>query len=123
MRQALTLLIDADDTLWENNIHFERVVESFCSLVEARGHGREVARQTLNDIERVRTKVNGYGVKNFHGSLQLACSQLIGPAEHSEELRALEDLCASIGRQRITLLPGVRETLRELAGRHRLILF
>jgi putative hydrolase of the HAD superfamily len=123
MRSALTLLIDADDTLWENNIHFERVVEAFCALIEARGHARQAARDTLNEIERVRTKVNGYGVKNFQQSLHLACGQLIGPADHAHELRVLEELCATIGRETIRLLPGVRETLKELSGRHRLILF
>ena len=29
MTQALTLLIDADDTLWENNIYFERAFDAF----------------------------------------------------------------------------------------------
>jgi putative hydrolase of the HAD superfamily len=32
-------------------------------------------------------------------------------------------LCAALGRQSPVLLPGVAGTLRELAGRHRLILF
>jgi len=27
-----TLLIDADDTLWENNIYFERAIARFISL-------------------------------------------------------------------------------------------
>ncbi len=33
----LTLFIDADDTLWENNIYFEAVVEHYCTLVGRHG--------------------------------------------------------------------------------------
>ncbi len=34
---ATTLLIDADDTLWENNIYFEQVREQFLRWMEASG--------------------------------------------------------------------------------------
>ena len=33
MTQALTLLVDADDTLWENNIYFERAFDGFCDFL------------------------------------------------------------------------------------------
>jgi putative hydrolase of the HAD superfamily len=123
MHRGLTLLVDADDTLWENNIYFERVVEAYCRLVEARGHAREVARDTLHAIERVRTKTDGYGVRNFHASLRQACVQLLGPDDHRGELETLAKLCSALSWEPPTLLPGVRETLEELSGRHRLILF
>ena len=31
-----TLLIDADDTLWENNIYFERAITAFISYLNHR---------------------------------------------------------------------------------------
>jgi putative hydrolase of the HAD superfamily len=123
MHRGQTLLIDADDTLWENNIYFERVVEAFCALVEARGHAREIARDTLHAIERVRTKSDGYGVRNFHASLRLAYAELLGEAGHEAELRVIADLCSALLREPPTLLEGVGETLAELCGRHRVILF
>ena len=33
---AQTLLIDADDTLWENNIYFERAIANFISYLNHR---------------------------------------------------------------------------------------
>ena len=33
---AQTLMIDADDTLWENNIYFERAIASFISFLNHR---------------------------------------------------------------------------------------
>jgi putative hydrolase of the HAD superfamily len=121
--KGLTLLLDADDTLWENNIYFEDVVSAFCELIEARGHARELARQTLNAIERVRTKTTGYGIRNFQASLCEACAELLGPIEHERELALLSELCAGLARQPPVVIEGVEETLAELAGRHRLILF
>lgn len=46
----LTLFIDADDTLWENNIYFEAVVQHYCTLVEAHGVGSAEARARLLEI-------------------------------------------------------------------------
>ena len=46
-----TLIIDADDTLWENNIHFEEATERFLDIVELRGGEREPARDRLTQIE------------------------------------------------------------------------
>ena len=33
-----TLLIDADDTLWENNIYFERAIAGFIAYLDHREH-------------------------------------------------------------------------------------
>lgn len=123
MRKPQTLLIDADDTLWENNIYFEGVIDAYCGLMEARGHPRAEARAALTAIERVRTRINGYGIKNFRASLRLACGELMAAADHERELGMLDEWCASLTRQSLALLPGVLDTVQELSGRHRLILF
>ncbi|MCL4811764.1 MAG: HAD hydrolase-like protein [Vicinamibacteraceae bacterium] len=116
-----TLLVDADDTLWENNIYFERVVGEYCALLAAHGIGPDEARGRLLAIERVRTKTNGYGIDNFAASMAEACRQLLGgPAEH--EVTTLGTLCHQIREQDLELLPGVAETLEELSQRHRVIL-
>jgi putative hydrolase of the HAD superfamily len=41
---AQTLLIDADDTLWENNIYFERAIAGFISFLDHREHTPEAVR-------------------------------------------------------------------------------
>ena len=35
-----TLLIDADDTLWENNVFYEKLIEDFVTVVEPYGYTR-----------------------------------------------------------------------------------
>ena len=60
-----TLLIDADDTLWENNVFFEKLIEDFISLVEPAGYAREYVRRILNETERRNIRQYGYGVRSF----------------------------------------------------------
>jgi putative hydrolase of the HAD superfamily len=117
-----TLLIDADDTLWENNIYFERAIASFISYLDHRVHSPEKVRERLNACERVTIAKHGYGLKSFRRSLIDCFEQLSdGPitAERHERIVSFTNAIAS---QEIELLDGVEETLRELAGRHRLIL-
>ena len=47
-----TLLIDADDTLWENNIYFERAIAAFISYLDHKEYTREQVREKLNEVER-----------------------------------------------------------------------
>jgi putative hydrolase of the HAD superfamily len=118
---GLTLFVDADDTLWENNIYFEQVIQEYCRLAAARGIDDTRARETLLAIERVRTKTDGYGVTNFARSLAEACHQLLGD-DREHEVHAIHHLCQRIRDQEMVLLPGVGETLKELSARHRVIL-
>lgn len=116
-----TLFIDADDTLWENNIYFEAVVHRYCDRLALCGIAPAVARDTLLGIERIRTKSHGYGIGNFADAMREARRRLLGTID-AEEMAAIEEDCAGIRRVAMELLPGVARTLRELCGRHRVIL-
>jgi len=117
-----TLLIDADDTLWENNIYFDEIVSRYVEMVGRHGCPADRARAKLLEIERQRTKRFGYGIDNFRLSLVSACQQLLDGRDYHHELTTFDELCSGLRRRAITLLPEVDETLRGLAGRHRLIL-
>src|SRR5580658_10273384 len=117
-----TLLIDADDTLWENNIYFERAIAAFISFLDHREHSPSAVRQTLNAVERETILSHGYGLSSFTRSL-VDCFERLSPAPVTEEKRErIRGLARSIAEQEIELLPGVAETLEELASRHHLIL-
>ena len=119
---GLTLLFDADDTLWENNIYFERAIAAFISYLDHRVHTREEVREHLNTCERATIAKYGYGLESFRRSLTDCFEQLadreITPEIHQRVVAFTE----SIANQEIELLPGVPETLAELKQRHRLIL-
>lgn len=117
-----TLLIDADDTLWENNIYFERAIAAFISFLDHHEHTPAQVRQTLNEVERETIFTHGYGLSSFTRSL-VDCFERLSPSPVNEEKRErIRGFARTIAEQEIELLPGVAETLAELSRRHRLIL-
>jgi putative hydrolase of the HAD superfamily len=117
-----TLLIDADDTLWENNIYFERAIAAFTSFLNHREYSPSDVRQALNAVERETILAHGYGLTSFTRSL-IACFERLSPEPVTEEKAArIRGFARTISEQEIELLPGVAETLKDLALRHRLIL-
>jgi putative hydrolase of the HAD superfamily len=117
-----TLLIDADDTLWENNVYFERAIAAFISLLDHRKHSPVQVRTVLNEVERETILTHGYGLHSFTHSL-LLCFERLDPAPMSNENRErILSFCRAIAEQEIQLLPFVAETLAALSARHRLIL-
>ncbi len=117
-----TLLIDADDTLWENNIYFERVIAAFIGFLNHHRYSPAEVRQTLNAVERETILAHGYGLSSFTRSL-VECFERLSPAPVTDEKRErVRGLARAIAEQEIELLPGVAETLAVLAARHRLIL-
>src|ERR1700747_2722905 len=71
-----TLLIDADDTLWENNIYFERAIAQFISFLDHQTHTRDEVREVLNEVERASILTHGYGLNSFAHSLVATFEQL-----------------------------------------------
>jgi putative hydrolase of the HAD superfamily len=117
-----TLLIDADDTLWENNVYFERAIAAFISYLNHHQYTPAQVRQTLNAVERETILAHGYGLSSFTRSL-VDCYERLSPAPVTEENRErIRGFARAISEQEIELLPQVPETLACLAARHRLIL-
>jgi putative hydrolase of the HAD superfamily len=122
VERSLTLLIDADDTLWENNIYFLEVTERFLEAVSAFQVDLDEARQLLIETERRNIPVHGYGSRAFAISLVEAYQSLVGLPDAEVE-RRLRDLAHGIfERDKPELRPDVEGTLQELSLHHRLIL-
>src|SRR5436190_21156145 len=117
------LIFDADDTLWENNIYFERAFDDFVQFLAHSSLTPAQVRDVLNEIELVNSKVHGYGSVNFGQNLQQAYQHLAEREIRTEDLAHVMSLAVRILEQPIELIDGVEETLRELSGRHDLTLF
>jgi len=117
-----TLLIDADDTLWENNIYFEQAISSFISYLDHRVHTPEEVRERLNACERRTIAAQGYGLKSFRKSLIECFEQLADGPVSAERHERIVSFVQAIAEAEIDLRAGVAETLPELALRHRCIL-
>src|SRR5450631_3785103 len=84
-----TLLFDADDTLWENNIYFERAIAAFITYLDHRVHTPEEVRGHLNSVERATIKQHGYGMKSFRRSLVTCFEQLTAEPVSLEQHRRI----------------------------------
>ena len=121
-KHSQTLLIDADDTLWENNIYFERAIADFISFLNHRERTPAEIREILNDVERECIVSHGYGLPSFTRSLVKTFERLsvepITPALHE----TIHGFARTIAEQPLQMLPRVRDTLEYLRARHHLIL-
>jgi putative hydrolase of the HAD superfamily len=117
-----TLLIDADDTLWENNIYFERAIAQFISFLNHHEFCPVQVREVLNDVERECIVKHGYGLISF-GHALVDTFERLSPRPVTSELHAqIQNFAHSIQDHAIEFLPEVPETLEYLRKRHNLIL-
>src|SRR5438552_15812768 len=105
-----TLLIDADDTLWENNVFFENLIEDFITLVEPCGFARAYIRHILNETERKNIRQYGYGVRSFGKSLEETYLKLADQAATRETLAEIHNRVIDPERTPPQIPQGVPET-------------
>ncbi len=117
-----TLLIDADDTLWENNVYFERAIARFISFLNHHELSPEQVRAVLNDVERECILKHGYGLHSFSHALVDTFERLSVAPVTSELHAQIHSFAHTIADQPLEALPEVPETLQYLKERHRLIL-
>jgi putative hydrolase of the HAD superfamily len=119
---AQALLMDADDTLWENNVYFERAIAKFISLLNHRQYSPEQVREVLNEVERDSILKHGYGMHSFAHSLVETFEKLstdpITPLLHER----IHSFAHQIADHPVEVLRGVPETLQYLGERHHLIM-
>jgi putative hydrolase of the HAD superfamily len=116
-----TLLIDADDTLWENNIYFERAIARFIPFLNHHEFSPEQVREVLNEVERDCIVKHGYGLHSFLHAL-VDTFERLSAKPITADLHA--QICAfaqAIADHPIEIIPDVPETLEYLAGKHRLV--
>jgi putative hydrolase of the HAD superfamily len=118
-----TLLVDADDTLWENNVFFEQAIAEFAARFEPLGYSPADVRRVLYETERRNVPRHGYGVGCFRRSLEETYRHLAGERAHSDEWAWIRHRARELETTPPRVLDGVPETLAFLARRHRLILF
>jgi len=116
------LIFDADDTLWENNVHFEHAIEDFLDFLDHSTLTREEARAVLDEIELANAGAGGYGSAAFTRNLRLCYEHLAEKHIADADLRTVMAFGERILSQPIELIAGVEATLARLAPRHDLTL-
>ena len=117
-----SLLFDADDTLWENNIYFERAIANFISFLNHHEYTPDQVREVLWEVERENIRQHGYGMHSFALALVNCFEHLsvepLTPALHD----TIRGFAYAIAEHPMEILPDVAETLADLSQRHHLFL-
>jgi len=119
------LIVDADDTLWENNIYYEQCIAAFAELMVDWGFGRGEAERTVETVERERIPQVGYAPEEFARSLVIAYHRLCESHDRptmDEVADAVWEIGQAVIEYPIVLLDGVAETLARLSGHCHLLL-
>jgi putative hydrolase of the HAD superfamily len=122
------LIIDADDTLWEDAVYFEQAIEDFLTLFDRGPHSRQQVRSVLDEIELANSGVHPFGSRTFAENLgecycRVTESGCAGGAIDPEDLAHARELGKRLLHRPRQLIPGVAETLQYLAPRHELVLY
>jgi len=117
------LLIDADDTLWENNVYFEEAFDEFVDYLDHSSMSAAEVRAVLDEIELANIKIHGYGAANFARNLAQCFEHLAEREIRGDDLRLVRSFAERILEHPMELIDGVEETLAYLAHRHELTLF
>jgi len=118
---GLTIGFDADDTLWHNEVIFERTHERYRALL-ARYHEAATVDRTLFATEMRNLDLYGYGIKGFTLSSIETAIEITGGHISAEEIRQIIGLGREMMAHPVQLLDGVTETLAALAPLYRLVL-
>jgi putative hydrolase of the HAD superfamily len=121
MRQHL--IIDADDTLWENNIYFERAFDEFVQFLDHSSLTAAEIRAVLDEMELANARIHGYGSLNFGRNLRQCYEHLSERAVCEQDLCTVMSFAERILDCPMELIEGVPETLEYLCRRHDLTLF
>ncbi len=117
------LIIDADDTLWENNIYFEDAFDHFVAFL---GHSTLTAadiREELNVIETENAKHHGYGSVNFGRNMVECLNKLATRPITARDEETVREFAHVILDHPMVILPGVEQTLGYLSAKYELTLF
>ncbi len=121
--QRQNLIVDADDTLWENNIYFERAFDDFCDFLAHSALSPAEVRSVLDEIENVNSKTHGYGTATFTRNLTECYHKLVERETAAGDVARIMSFVEQIVHHPIEIIAGVQETLEYLSGRHSLTLF
>jgi putative hydrolase of the HAD superfamily len=117
MQNLRVIAFDADDTLWHNEVIFERVHERYRDLL-SNYHDAETVNLTLFATEMRNLELYGYGVKGFTLSAIETAIELTAGKISAEEIRTLLERGRAMLNHPVELLDQVADTLNELTDKY-----
>jgi putative hydrolase of the HAD superfamily len=113
------LLIDADDTLWENTLYYEQATHAFLTFLN---HSQLTPDEVQVMLDEVECLMGGSGSVNFIHSLIETYRRLAEKEVQEEDIQQIWQFGEIIRTHPLELLTGVKETLEYLLPRYDLVL-
>ncbi|EAR01879.1 HAD family hydrolase [Maribacter sp. HTCC2170] len=111
---------DADDTLWVNETYFRETEEQFANLLEGFETKNKID-QELFKKEMDNLELYGYGIKGFMLSMIESSLELSNNKVSQATIQEILNLGKRMIAHPVELLDGVKEVLKELGDKYRLI--
>lgn len=121
MRVLTTIGFDADDTLWHSERVFRLTEARFAELLSDHVDSTDLSRRLL-ETEKRNLEFYGFGRKGFILSMIETAIDVTDGKVPTSILKGLIDLGRDMAAHPIEILPGVRETLEQVAARYRILL-
>ena len=119
----LHLIFDADDTLWDSNIHFLEALDSFVAACGQAGvSDRDTIKTAVRDSELELIQSLGYGRKPYVMALHHAARKLAANGGSNQLHADIDRIGDYLIDRHCELLPDVDTTLIELSRRHTLLM-
>ena len=115
------ICLDADDTLWHNQLWFDRSFGAFARLMERFAPAADIQRR-LDETEHRNLDIYGYGAKGFILSMLETAADLAGDDLTPETTRQILAIGREMLAHPVEPLEGVSEALPGLAARAPLVL-
>lgn len=120
LRANQYLVLDADDTLWENNIYFEQAFEDFVRFLDHEHLTSGEIQVILDELESANIETHGYGARAFARCLRDTFLHISGLPESHPDAEIAEKLGLRILNQQMEIREGVVETITALRPLHQL---
>jgi putative hydrolase of the HAD superfamily len=109
------IALDADDTLWENEIHYIKAKAEFVRLLGEYHQREEWIEQRLDEIENDNVSIYGYGIKSFTLSMLETAIEISGGRIHGADLERVIALGRGMLTTPVELFPHTRVVLETLS--------
>ncbi|MCP4289088.1 MAG: HAD family hydrolase [Gammaproteobacteria bacterium] len=115
------IALDADDTLWQNEIFYRQAEEKLARLLSA-PQGPEWVVQKLLEVEIANLQAYGYGIKSFVLSMIETAVQITGGRIQATDIQKIIGFGQEMIAAEIQLLDHVLETVAALSASHTLMI-
>lgn len=115
------VFLDADDTLWENDVYYRKAESEFLELMSPYCAAADCAK-ILTYHQELNIKVFGYGSKTYLLGMLDAAAQIVPEKFRPELYTQIKQIIVRLEQHPFDFLEGAEEMVRELAGKYTVVI-